>query len=159
MNSLTGRDAGLKTLAIGSDRFAPVPISPRMRNRYAPVHVGQEIDEVRLIATPHDPEADVVINGARVSSGQESGAIKLNPGRNILTVEVTAADGKTKNTFNPKVCRDYPTPTWRKVADTSPWAPRDSAGELVGSATPVNESSAPAGRDVPATYAPFEPPC
>ena len=131
MNAQTGKNAGLKVLAIGSDRFDSVPISPRMRNRYAPVHVGQEIDGVRLTAMPQDPEAEVVVNGARVSGGQASGVIPLNPGRNILTVAVTAADGQTKNTFHPVVFRDYPIPAWKKVADTCSWIPRDSAGEVV----------------------------
>jgi hypothetical protein len=124
-------DAGLKELTLMSERFAPVKLAPRMRNRYAPVHVAQDVDVVRLTATPKDPGAEVHINGVKVPAGGESPDIPLRPGLNSATVEVTAPDGKTKIIFSPKVFRDYPGPAWKKVADKSPWMPRDSAGELV----------------------------
>ena len=124
-------DAGLKALAICSDRFAPVAIAPRMRNRYTPVHVAHEIREVRLAATPRDPEAEMTIQGRRVAGGEESRPIRLEAGRNVLSLEVTAADRRTKSCYHPAVFRDHPTVAWKKVLDAAPWAARDSAGELV----------------------------
>lgn len=126
-----GSDAGLRELTLTSERFSPVALSPRLRNRYAPVHVGQDVDVVRLIATPNEPKAEVLVNGVKVPGGAASPDIPLRPGVNPLTVAVTAPDGKTKKIFSPKVFRDYPTLVWKKVADVSPWSPRDSAGELV----------------------------
>ncbi len=75
-------DAGLKELTLTSARFVPVKLSPRMRNRYAPVHVAQDIDAVRLKATPKDPGAEVHINGVKVPAGGESPDIPLRPGLN-----------------------------------------------------------------------------
>lgn len=131
MSSQKGSEAGLKALEISSDRFGPVPLSARMRGRYAPVHVGQEIDCVWLTPTPGDPAAQVVVNGVRAAGGEPCGPIALQPGRNVATIEVTAADGETRRTFTPHIHRDYPGPAWRRVAEKCPWVPRDSAGELV----------------------------
>ena len=131
MNSAKGTEAGLKTLTIHADRFAPVLLCPRMRGRYAPVHVGQEVDQIWLTPTPGDPAARVVVDGVTVDAGQPYGPIRLQPGRNAVTLEVTAEDGVTRCVFTPRLYRDYPGPAWRQVSGTSPWLPRDSAGELV----------------------------
>ena len=85
MASQTRGDAGLKTLSMASDHFDPVELAPRMRGRYAPVHVAQEIDEVRLAAVPRDPEAEVTFEGLPAREGKKSGALRLSPGRNGVT--------------------------------------------------------------------------
>ena len=124
-------DAGLKELTVSSEHFPPVKLAPRMRNRYAPVHVAQEVEKVRLTATPRNSRAGVRINGLLVPGGAPSSEIALRPGLNPVTVEVTAADGRTRIVFNPKLFRDYPGPAWKRLADKAPWLSRDSAGELV----------------------------
>ena len=65
MASPSGRETGLEELSISSDRFSPVVVAPRMRNRYTPVHVAHEVETVRLAAVPRDPEAVLTIEGNR----------------------------------------------------------------------------------------------
>ena len=124
-------DARLKELSVSSEHFPPVKLAPRMRNRYAPVHVAQEVETIRLTATPVNSEAGVRIDGVVAGGDAPSREVSLLPGLNSVSIEVTAADGRTKIVYSPKLFRDHPGPRWRKLTDRAPWQPRDSAGELV----------------------------
>lgn len=73
----------------------------------------------------------IFVNGLPVSNGSPSGEFALRPGLNIFEICVTDADGSVIDRQTLKILRDFPTPDWVRVCESTPWAPRDSAGELV----------------------------
>jgi Cadherin-like beta sandwich domain/Putative Ig domain len=121
-------DATLKSLAVSCGDLSPgfVPSKGTYVTR-AP----HRVDTVTMTPTLSDLEASLTVNGAPAASGEAFGPVPLAVGRNMIPVEVTAADGQTKRTYTAKIIRAYPTPTWVQVRDSSPWLPRDSEGELV----------------------------
>lgn len=127
-DSSPGSDATLKTLAVSPGSTSPGFSSGR--TNYT-VHVPHGTGAIRVTPTASDPGATVTVNGSAAVSGQASSAIDLNVGRNLIRVEVTAQDGKMKNSYTVKTLRACPTPTWVRVTEKAPWIARDSAGELV----------------------------
>jgi len=121
-------DATLQSFVVTPGAVSP-GFSPK-RIAYV-VHVPYAVASVTLTAAPTDPHATLAVNNAPVIVGQASAALPLEPGRNIIGLTVTAADGQTKSTYTLKAFRDYPTPTWVRVTESAPFAARDSAGELV----------------------------
>ena len=128
---LANNDAGVQKVTIISDRFDPIPIPPRPRNYYTPLHVAHDVEAVRIKISAVDPHAKINIDGISLLSNQEMEPIRLKIGRNVIQVGVTARDGTTKKYLALTVFRGYPVPAWTKISGTSPWTPRDSAGELV----------------------------
>ncbi len=59
------------------------------------MNVGEKIKSIKLTPTTVESHATVKINGQSATSGQESDAISLNPGKNSITIEVTAQNGQT----------------------------------------------------------------
>jgi len=107
-----------------------VPGFSPTRTRYAVV-LPSRVESLSVTPTANDPRALVTINGRSVGSGQPSEPLRLDVGRNVFSVEVTAEDGKTTMSYEVKASRACPTPNWVKVLEAAPWTPRDSAGELV----------------------------
>lgn len=60
---------------------------------------------ITLTATVEQANAAVKVNNVTVDSGINSGAISLNVGANVITVEVTAQDGTTKKGYTITVTR------------------------------------------------------
>ncbi|MDH5301222.1 MAG: cadherin-like beta sandwich domain-containing protein [Gammaproteobacteria bacterium] len=60
---------------------------------------------VRISATTNDAKAALKINGNAVPSGQPSGYLALQEGNNQLQLEVTAADGVTRQLYTVDVVR------------------------------------------------------
>ncbi len=127
-DSSLNADATLKALAVDTGKISPGFSSGR--TNYS-VYLPHGTDAIRIIPTASDPGAAVTVNGSAVAGGQASGPIHLDVGRNLIRVEVTAQDGKTKKSYTVKAIRAYPTPTWVRVKENAPWVARDSAGELV----------------------------
>jgi len=127
MTDASEHDATLKTLTT-----SPGEVSHfwSARKLYT-VFVAHEVEKTAITATPSAPGATLTLDGAPLASDQASPPITLACGRNQIEVEVTAADGTTKDTYTVKVLRSYPTVNWVKDVETCPWSPRDSAGELV----------------------------
>ena len=130
-------DVTLKSLALNGATFTP-GFSPG-RTSYT-AHVPHSVDSVTVTAELARPDttgraealrARLTVNGGPAASGEASPPVRLEVGRNLVPIEVTTQDGKTKTTYVVKVIRSYPTPTWVNVAEACPWLPRDSAGELV----------------------------
>lgn len=86
---------------------------------------------VSVTAKPTHPEARMTLNGVTLEPGQPSAPVPVPHGWTVLRVETTSSDGATRKTYSLKVQRTLPIPGWRKLADSSPWVPRDSAGEIV----------------------------
>ena len=57
--------------------------------------------------TSSDTHATILVNGAPVTSGTDSGSIALNPGSNVITVTVIAEDGVTSQAYTITVFRPY----------------------------------------------------
>ncbi len=57
--------------------------------------VGNSVNSAAITAEPSDDAAAVTINGAAGTTGE----VPLNVGSNVITVEVTAADGVTTKTY------------------------------------------------------------
>lgn len=81
--------------------------------------VANSVSHVKLTPTANDDDATVKVGKGSslttVPSGSASGAIMLSVGSNILTIEVTAEDGATTQTYTVTVTREQappkPTPT------------------------------------------------
>ncbi|MBI5090886.1 MAG: cadherin-like beta sandwich domain-containing protein [Candidatus Hydrogenedentes bacterium] len=121
-------DATLTSLSVDPGAISP-GFSPN-RTGYT-VHVPNAVTTLTITATPNDLHATLVVNGAPAALGQPSAPIPIEPGRTLIPIVVTAADGQTKSTYTLKAFRAYLTPSWVRVTASAPFAPRDSAGELV----------------------------
>lgn len=73
----------------------------------------------------------IYVNGLPVSNGCPSGELPLSPGVNTFEISLQDAPGVAGEVCTLKVVRAYPTLDWTRVCESAPWAPRDSAGELV----------------------------
>ncbi|MDX9974284.1 MAG: cadherin-like beta sandwich domain-containing protein, partial [FCB group bacterium] len=107
---------GLQALTVDAGKLSPG--FSTARTAYV-VHVGHSVESLHPTATPEDPAATVTVTGGTA----------LEVGRNIVTIDVAAPNGKS--TYTLKIFRDHPTPNWVKVTGTTPFPARDSAGELV----------------------------
>ncbi|MCP4643925.1 MAG: hypothetical protein GY851_26010 [bacterium] len=119
-------DATLTAIALSHGEVSP-GFSGK-RTEYT-VHVPYSASPLTVTPVPADPSATVTVQGAPLDNGASS--VPLEPGRNLVVIDVTAADGITKMAYTVKAFRDFPTPNWQRVAETTPLAARDSAGELV----------------------------
>lgn len=109
--------------------YPPPVISPEW-GLYS-VRVLSSQPSVTVTVTPQNEKAGLLINGRAAKAGEPFGPIPVATGLNVIPVEVASADGTAKKSYKLRVTRNHPTPTWVRVSDSAPWAPRDSAGELV----------------------------
>lgn len=109
---------------------SPPPVFKYEWEHYS-VDVAHAVDSVVITAELENPSDTLTINGKKMKSGEKSGPIHVDVGRNIIPLELTASDGISKNVYTVTVKRMYPTPSWVKVEHDMPWPARDSAGELV----------------------------
>ncbi|WP_186395842.1 cadherin-like beta sandwich domain-containing protein [Stappia sp. TSB10GB4] len=73
--------------------------------------VGNAVTSLTVTPTASDANASITVNSATVASGNASGPIPLDVGSNIITVEVTAEDGSTTETYTVDVTRTAPAVT------------------------------------------------
>ena len=124
-------DVGVKRVMLCCDGCEPVVFAGRPRDYFAPIHVAHGIRTCRIEVETTDPRTRVAVDGVASEAGRMREPRELACGRNGFEVSLTAADGRTRRCLQLRVVRDYPTPAWERVAETAPWPPRDSAGELV----------------------------
>ena len=93
--------------------------------------VTSDTEAVQAIPVVNAAGATVTVNGIPVDSDHASPPVDLHIGRNVVPIEVTAPDGETRGSYELMVIRPVPTPNWKRVAESNPWVPRDSAGELI----------------------------
>jgi gliding motility-associated-like protein len=70
--------------------------------------VPNSVNSMTLTSTITEANATITVNGDPVISGQSSGRINLGVGANVITVEGTAQDGVTKQTYTITVTRGAP---------------------------------------------------
>jgi len=121
-------DATLKTLELDPGEL--VPHFWGARNRFA-VHLGHSQTQIRITPTAAAPGAVIKVGNTVVASGETSQPLNLDTGLNRVQIEVTAADGETRQSYLLKVIRAAHSLDWEQLVETAPFAPRDSAGELV----------------------------
>jgi len=121
-------DATLRAMSASPGRLSPGFSGPRKSYAF---FVSQSCKKITVKAAASDPRASIQVNGARIADGGESAPLPVSVGRNFVDVDVTSADGKSKENYRIKVVRPYPTPNWVRVKENNPWVPRDSMGELV----------------------------
>lgn len=115
---------------IAFGRFGSATMYRMSRNQYAYTYVHHGIDDIAFeVALP--PGAYGTIGGRRLSPDGRSDAFPLQIGRNVFDIVVVAPDSNTRELYELKVFRAYPTPLWQRIAESAAWSPRDSAGELV----------------------------
>src|SRR5690242_15838161 len=114
-----GKEPMLKTLAINPGDISP-GFSPS--RRLYTVRVPSTVLSVSLTATASDPDVLVAVNGMSVVSSQPSHPVSLAVGRNLIDVRASAPGGGVAVHYTIKVIRNYPTPTWVKVREESPWS-------------------------------------
>jgi hypothetical protein len=124
-------DAGVTRVLLCCEGCDPVAFGGRPRDFHAPIHVSNGIRAFRLAVETIDPRAEVAVDGVPLDGGRMREPRELACGRNAFVVTVTASDGRTRRELHLRVLRDYASPAWERVAETTPWMPRDSAGELV----------------------------
>lgn len=124
----TTSDATLKILNVSPG--TPTPGLWGTRTSFAVVLPHREAS-IRVIAEANDPSAVVRIGEMVIKPSVPSEPIPLQVGRTALVLVVTAADGTTRKEYTVKVTRGVETPTWKCLAETAPFAPRDSAGQIV----------------------------
>lgn len=121
-------DATLRALAASPGKLSPGFSSPRKAYAF---FVSQSCEKIKIKAAASDPRAAIQVNGSKIADGAESPSISVGVGLTFIDVDVTSADGKSRENYRIKVVRPYPTPNWVQVKKDNPWVPRDSAGELV----------------------------
>jgi hypothetical protein len=124
----SGGDATLRSLETDAG-----PLSPGFssgRKSYT-VFTPQACKSLKVTAGANDPRAAIRVNAHPTADGQASEPVRVDVGRTLIDVDIVSADGKAKENYKIKVMRPYPTPDWVRVKDSTPWVPRDSAGELV----------------------------
>ena len=93
-------DAALTALSLSSVNMDPVFSSST--HRYSG-SVANEVTQTTVTATLNDSEASHVVNLGGVVDAD--GAVDLSPGRNVITVQVTAEDGVTTRIYTVVVTR------------------------------------------------------
>lgn len=98
-----GKDnVNLSSLSLTEGKLSP-KFDPETYAYSATVDRG--VDKVRVKFTCQNDKAKITINGKEYVSGQESDAIKLDIGANLVTVKVVAEDNKTTTTYKISVIR------------------------------------------------------
>nr|WP_281367795.1 cadherin-like beta sandwich domain-containing protein [Saccharibacillus deserti] len=107
-----GNDADLATvngLALFNGTI-PVPLAP-VYNANTPNYTAEvegSVESLKVDIEKSGPFSSVQLNGSPIGSAGElkaSGTVGLKPGRNTLTVQVTAEDGRTVKTYTVIVIR------------------------------------------------------
>ena len=102
--------------------------------------VASTLTETTVTATPLDPDAEAVIklNG----TVDADGTVNLAAGSNVITVEVTAEDGTTMQTYTVTVTRmvSNSAPTFNSNMATRTLPENSSGGTSVGSAVMATDS-------------------
>ena len=102
---LASSDATLSALSLSAGALDPA---------FAPATTAYTIDvpnstnSTTVTPTATDAGATIEVNGAPVASGAASGSIALAVGPNLITIEVTAEDGVTVETYTVTVNRAAP---------------------------------------------------
>ncbi len=95
-------NATLSSLSASSGTLSPAFSSGV--NTYT-TSVANNVSSLTVTPTASDANSSVKVNSTAVTSGSASGNIPLMVGTNTITVEVTAQDGTTKNTYTTTVTR------------------------------------------------------
>ncbi|MFB7815471.1 S-layer homology domain-containing protein [Paenibacillus chitinolyticus] len=88
-----GHKTELHTLALSQGTLTP---AFDFRTLAYTAEVPNIVSSLTVTASVYDPLSTLKVNGAAVLSGQKSSPINLAAGSNIISAEVTAADGATK---------------------------------------------------------------
>ena len=115
-NDAPSTDATLKALALSG---LDIGTFNAATTAYA-VAAAELVAETTVTATPTDADATVTITDANGSKSGTTRDVALDYGSNTITVEVTAADGETTQTYTATVTRAYTLPTATIAAGTSP---------------------------------------
>jgi hypothetical protein len=96
------RTIGLSSLNINSGTLSPV-FDPNVATYTAIVQ--PLINSIVVTPVASDPSYTVKVNGTIISAGNPSATIALDNGANIITTEVSAADGLTSKTYTTTITR------------------------------------------------------
>ena len=100
------------------------------RRQYC-LRVTHADEAVRIAARSLREDAELVAAGQLVAAGSASLPVPVAPGSQDLVVEVRAPGARQGTRYTVTVVRGHRAPDWVQVAGECPFAPRDSAGELV----------------------------
>ena len=95
-------DASLKTLAVSNGQLSP-GFSPDVLDYSSAV--GYDVNSLGLSFSANQPGATISFNDSDPQSGVTTGTVALQTGVNLVTIEVTALDGKTIQTYTITVTR------------------------------------------------------
>jgi len=95
-------DATLSALSISTGTLGPA-FAPTATNYID--NVSYATTSVSLQPMANNPSATITVDGVAVASGSQSPNIPLSPGKNTVTIVVTAEDGTTTKTYTILVVR------------------------------------------------------
>jgi hypothetical protein len=128
MSTPAANDATLKSLAVAPGELIPGFWGTRHSFSLALPH---HVEAVRIVAATTHPDAKLVVQGQANLNGKETAPIAVAVGRTVVKLDVTAADGVTKDSYEVKVHRATARPDWQLVLEHAPFKERDSQGEVV----------------------------
>lgn len=136
MNTTAAVTGGLNTQGVPAPGIraiaaSPGKVSPPFNPKFASYTLLLDHTQDHISLTIDTGDAPLRIDGRRVESNKPAGPFPIRHGQQTLLVEVLDAQGQVARSYRLFVRRDLPMLAWEKVADTSPWPARDSAGELV----------------------------
>ncbi len=94
--------SGLSDLSISKGTLSPEFAADVTNYNATVIH---RVSKVTVTSVAEDPDSTITVNGETVVSGSPSQEIDLKIGYNTISVVVTAADGKTAQTYTIKVKR------------------------------------------------------
>lgn len=92
------------------------------------VKVARSVEKVKVKFTAQNDKTTIKIDGKKFASGQQSDYIKLDLGANLVTVEVTAEDGKSTTTYKLSIIRGDVEGTNQWVLVAGEWTFYNGAG-------------------------------
>jgi cyclophilin family peptidyl-prolyl cis-trans isomerase len=96
-------DATLRSLTVSAGLLSPTLASSTTAYTLA---VANTVTSTTVTPTVTDAAATVTVNGTAVASGATSASIPLAVGANVITVDVTAQDGTTLQTYTITITRN-----------------------------------------------------
>nr|WP_255570685.1 S-layer homology domain-containing protein [Cohnella sp. CFH 77786] len=104
-------------------------------------NVANRVSSITVTGSVYDSNASMKVNGTTVANGQASGAINLNAGSNLITIDVTSQDGTTKKSYKITVTREQAPSGSGGVGNTPATTSSDKVTSTDGKLTlPVGKS-------------------
>jgi len=131
MSTSPGGAPTIRRLHLHFPGHEPVQAPARPRGYFGAIDVAGTVESVRLSVEVDPPAASVCVNDLAAEPVELTSPVRLSLGRNVFRIAVTDRASGAESTYELRIYRRLPQEGWQRLAASSPWAARDSAGELV----------------------------